>query len=342
MQKVPNETSPTVVVGVATYRRPALLKGLLPKLVAQADELGNTRVVVVDNDPEESARDVVSALASEGVRYLPEPRPGIAAARNRAIDDAAGADVIVFFDDDEEPTPTWLRSLVEAWQEWRCAAVAGPVISTFSGEVDPWVRACPTFRPPNRKTGSERGGAGSGNLLIDLAELDRHGLRFDEAFGITGGSDTMLTHTLVHLGGVIRWCNEAVAYEPVPENRATREWVLRRETRTGNGWSRVALTLTSSRSERLRTRIDLILRGLYRMLGGLLATPARNADGGYRTARQRRVRHRYRTWSDTRRARWCRGRVRTIALARLTATTVVAVTVPRSVRSFPLRTVRPL
>jgi succinoglycan biosynthesis protein ExoM len=111
-------------------------------------------------------------------------------------------------------------------------------------------------------------GAASGNLLLDLRELERLELRFDDRFGLTGGSDTMLTRTLIRRGGQIRWCDEAEAYEPVPPERATRRWALARRTRTGNAWSRVHLFLAESRSERARVRISLTALGVAQILRG--------------------------------------------------------------------------
>jgi succinoglycan biosynthesis protein ExoM len=269
---------PTVVVALATYRRPSLLDGLLSDLVEQARDLGpQTRIVVVDNDPEASAREVVGTFAARGVEYVVEPRPGIAAARNRALDEAGDAEALVFLDDDERPAPGWLSTLVAAWQEWQCTAVAGPVVSSFEGPVDRWVENCSTFRRRRLATGTVVRGAATNNLLLDLARLRALDLRFDDRFGLSGGSDTLLTHTMVKRGGEIRWCDDAVMLETVPVERATRRWALRRSFRTGNGWSRVKLALTESRTERVLARLRLVvgavlglLRAVVRGLGAVL------------------------------------------------------------------------
>ena len=177
-----------VVLAVATYRRAELLRDLLPLLVAEVDELEDeARVVVVDNDPDGSARAVVERLGSPSVDYYLEPRPGIAAARNRALEESAGAEALVFIDDDERPGEAWLQTLVAAWKEWRCAAVAGPVVSLFEGSVDPWVETCSTFRRPRRASGTIMAGAATSNLLLDVGQLSRLGLRFDDRFGGVSG-----------------------------------------------------------------------------------------------------------------------------------------------------------
>jgi glycosyltransferase involved in cell wall biosynthesis len=261
----------TVVVAVATFRRPELLDRLLPSVVEQVTALGpDHSVVVVDNDPDASARSTVASWPDRLVRYVHEPRPGIAAARNRALREAQHADAIAFIDDDEMPSPGWLEALVRTWQQYRCDAVAGPTVSVLEEPVPPWVRASPAFRRPARPTGSVRIGAASGNLLLDLDTLRREGLTFSDDYGLTGGSDTLLTRTLSRRGGVIRWCQEAEARETVPAGRADRDWVLRRNRRVGNAWSRIHLELADSRRERLTTRTSLLARGALRVVRGVV------------------------------------------------------------------------
>jgi glycosyltransferase involved in cell wall biosynthesis len=204
------------------------------------------------------------------VRYVHEPRPGIAAARNRALAEAGDAEVLVFVDDDELPTPSWLQQLIDHWMQWRCTAVAGPVIPRFEGgEPDPWVVGCGVFDRASRPTGTPVPGAATNNLLLHLPQLRKLDLGFDEEFGLSGGSDSMLTRTMVKKGAVIRWCDEAAVWDYVPAARTTRSWVLKRSLRTGNGWSRVALALSGSPRRQWSVRLDLTLRGLVRIARGL-------------------------------------------------------------------------
>jgi glycosyltransferase involved in cell wall biosynthesis len=266
---------PRVVVGLPTFRRPDGLRRILPPLIEQVRALSvaQARVVVVDNDPAGSAEPVVAALVgpSDPVRYVHEPRPGIAAARNAALDAAGDADALVFVDDDELPDPGWLHALVSTWVTWGCAAVSGPMTFVFEGPVDDWVRATGVFEWAARTTGSvSPGGGGSGNLLLDLRFLRAAGIRFDEDFGLSGGSDTMLMHTLRSKGGEVRWCQEAGVVEFVPPARTDRGWLLRRTVRTSNTWSRVQVLLARAAGRRLRVRFELTARGCYRVVRGSL------------------------------------------------------------------------
>ena len=261
-----------MVIAAATFRRPEALQRLLPEVVRQSDEYaGESFVLIVDNDPAAGATDQVRAWSSRGVRYVHEPHPGIAAARNRALAEGAAADLLVFIDDDGLPLDGWLQHLVDTWLRYRSAGVSGPVLARFEGgEPEPWVANSGVFDRTTRATGTLVGGAGSGNLLLQLSELRDRNLIFDEEFGLSGGSDTMLTHALIKDGGQIRWCDEAEIYDYNSADRLSRRWVLKRSFRTGNDWSRVALALTRSRLERWAESAELTARGLVIVARGLI------------------------------------------------------------------------
>lgn len=271
-----------VVVAVLTYRRNDQLARMLPVLVEQCERL-SARVVVVDNEPLGRAASVVEPWCGTRVAYVHEPRPGLAAARNRALDAAAGANVLVFLDDDETPGADWLLHLVRAWTAWGCTAVAGPVRWELAVRA-PWVSASTVFDRVRRPTGALLRGAATSNILLDLAAVDALGLRFDERFGLSGGEDTMFTHLLVRCGGTIRWIDEAEVVEPVPRSRATRRWVLRRTFRSGTTWSRMHVLLAGSAARRRTARVELVGRGLWRATGGTvgLVTGTVRADLGVR------------------------------------------------------------
>lgn len=273
-----------VVVAVLTYRRPEDLRDVLPVVAAQCAVLTGTgdrpaRVLVVDNDPAGTAAPVVAGLALAGVEVVHEPRPGIAAARNRALDeaDAAGDDVLVFLDDDERPSPGWLDLLVATWREQGCAAVVGPVVSRFPADLDPWVAAGGFFTRRRMPTGTAVTVAATNNLLLDLAAVRTSapgGLRFDERFGLSGGSDTLFTRALHAAGATMLWCDEAVVSDVVPVDRATRGWVLRRQLRSGNSWSRTELVLARKQRAQAAARARCAVRGAVRLGGGALQVGA--------------------------------------------------------------------
>lgn len=261
-----------VVVAVLTYRRPEDLAAVLPLLVRQAQMCADSvEVLVVDNDPDAGARRTVSAFPGP-VRYVHEPTPGIAAARNRALDAAGPADVLVFVDDDERPSERWLPLLLEHWKDSGATAVVGPVVSEYDGTMSDWVRAGEFFRRRRLPTGTAITVAATNNLLLDLAWVNRHRLRFDQQFGLAGGEDTLFTRRIISLGGSMEWNDEAIVLDRVPAERLSARWVLQRAFSSGNAWSRVALHLTRTPAEAWWTRIVLTGRGVPRLVVGLLRT----------------------------------------------------------------------
>jgi len=266
----------SVTVAILTFRRPADLDEALPRLVEQVRGAEGATLLVVDNDTVPSAQGVVDrhrAAAPGLVRYVHEPRPGIAAARNAALD-AAGTDLVVFVDDDERPSARWLVTLLEAFERFGGAGVVGPVVSELDGELDPWIVAGRFFERLRHPTGTRVTVAATNNLLLDLRLVDAWGARFDEEFGLSGGSDTVLTLTLAKHGGVLTWCDEAVVIDVVPRARATRGWVLRRAFRTGNSRSRAAVHVADGPFRAAAERLGWFVRGSVRCVAGSLRAGA--------------------------------------------------------------------
>ena len=104
---------------IITYLRPNSLKRLLAAIsVLEFRQVSppDIEVVIVDNDPEQSAQPTFSAVYSEfphRISYSVEPQRGIPFARNRSVLSAsADSDFFVFIDDDEVPAPLWLDTLL--------------------------------------------------------------------------------------------------------------------------------------------------------------------------------------------------------------------------------------
>lgn len=259
-----------IVVAIPTYKRPQGLTMTLPMVIEQArsaeafeDPAVEVSVLVVDNDAAASASTTVAGF--DGVRYAVEPTPGIASARNRALDEAAGADAVVFIDDDEHPQPEWLSSLLRTWSGSDATAVMGRVLSVFDVEPDPWIAAGDFFRRRSMTSGTEIEIAAAGNLLIDLNRLRQLGVRFDERLGTGGGEDTLLSLDIRHAGGRIIWCEESATIDRVPAERLTRQWLSSRFFHHGNTHVVVRLLAASTSASRLRVRAGATVGGITRV-----------------------------------------------------------------------------
>ncbi|MFD5277263.1 glycosyltransferase family 2 protein [Pseudarthrobacter sp. NPDC058362] len=292
----------SIVIAVLTYRRTEDLRMVLPRLAEQAHSVSDAaagtvrpQILVIDNDPAASGRSTVEAVAAAFkpglITYIHEPKPGIAAARNRALAQSAFADLLIFIDDDEMPYGRWLAHLVNLQRATGASAVVGPVISDYQDEPDAWITAGRFFERRRLATGTPLTVAATNNLLLSVPKVRELNLEFDERFGLSGGSDTLFTRQLVRRGGTMLWCDEATVVDRVPTMRLTRGWVLRRALRSGNSAARVSLELERTAGRRLAARSASLISGLIRLAGGagqmalgLLAGSTTHEARGFRTA----------------------------------------------------------
>jgi succinoglycan biosynthesis protein ExoM len=249
-----------VTIAIATYKRPSLLAELLDSIrLSPPPEGVVSRTVVVDNDAEGSARSVVEASGLASVTYVIEPRPGIAAVRNRGLDlTNDDEDAIVFVDDDERVHGDWQRRLVDGWRASGAQVVTGPVISVFAPGTPRWIVAGGFIQRDRHETGVSLPAAATNNTLMSLSFWRAAGRpRFDAAFSESGGSDTDFFMRLVEAGGSISWVDDAVVEEDVPAARARFSWIWRRAVRGGNVQARIDLRTTTR--ARLAWRLAMTL-----------------------------------------------------------------------------------
>lgn len=220
-----------VVVTIATYQRPDMLAQLLKSL--QTEMNVSLRIVVVDNDPAGSARNVIQQFGN--VEYVHEKKPGIVAARNAGLGHVRDEDYVVFVDDDEWVCDRWLKRLLDTAYDYSADAVVGPVLPVFPEGAPKWATEGYYFRRRRFATGKTLSVAPTNNTLLRVDAMRRLSVpKFDERFSETGGSDTEFFLRIAATGAKIVWCDEALAWEHVPRGRMTRKWVVRRQIRLGN------------------------------------------------------------------------------------------------------------
>lgn len=260
-----------VTVGVLTFHRPEHIGAAIRAIGEQIDELRDpgvaVEILVVDNDPAGSAQTVCTEVGRSDTRYVIEPRPGIAAGRNRVLTECADRDLILFMDDDGRPGTRWLARMIACWRAYsRPAGVAGWVATEYVGAPDPWLLAGGFFDRRKRRTGELVPAAACGNLLLDLRVLRRHNLRFPDDTALTGGEDTTLTSRLVAAGEKIVFCAEAEVLDLVAVERLTRGWVLQRALSHGNTNGHLDVELSSL--PRPVARLTVIGGGMARTATG--------------------------------------------------------------------------
>lgn len=262
---------PLLTIAVLTYQRPErLLRAVreFPAQIYDCEDLAKVDVLIVDNDPAASARSTIEGLQAPWIRYVHEPTPGIAAARNRALSECSNSMLLAFMDDDEVPRDGWLRSLLTTWASSGADAVSGRLVSVFGENIDPWILAGGFFRRAIHETGTPVAMAATNNLLLNLDSVRPKGLRFDESLGMAGGEDSLFTSLLVSNGGTIVFCKESVVEDEVDTERTTRQWVCRRAYSHGHAHVMTRLRLTEGPLSRLRVRVASSIGGLGRILVG--------------------------------------------------------------------------
>ncbi len=238
---------PDVCVCIATRRRNELLRRLLRTVAAQ-ETGGRFRVsaVVVENDTAGRAAPVVDAVREETglpIAYALQPVKNIALTRNAALALADG-DFAAMIDDDEYAPPGWLLRLHAALDGGGADIAVGPLIPEFAPSTPRWVARTRFHEQARPRRGSTTGYPGStSNCLLSLSAVRRAGLRFDPAFGITGGEDSDFFQRATRLGLRFRWVEDAPVRERVPADRCTLRYMSREAFSTGLGYMRLRLRL---------------------------------------------------------------------------------------------------
>jgi succinoglycan biosynthesis protein ExoM len=222
-----------ISVLVASMGRPSLA-ATLAALAGVRIPPGETLEVIVADDSADGrvARTLADRPPPLPVTVVPVGAGNVAVARNACLEAARG-DWLVFVDDDETVETDWLEGHLSAARDFAADAVFGPVRPVYpEGTPDWFVAADPLFQDWRwQENGRAVAHGRTGNTLIRRSALG--GLRFDPAFGPTGGEDHDFFLRFHAAGNRMVVTDRARARETVPPARATAGYALRRALRTG-------------------------------------------------------------------------------------------------------------
>ena len=245
-----------IVIAVPTYKRPVALAKLLAALEKLETE-DRLIVVVADNDRETHAGYDLCRSLCANYRWPLDPviadERGLAQVRNALVARALsypGASAVVMIDDDEWPSPAWLRELLRVQGETGADIVEGSIV--FEGGNLP-AAGFDGVSDMRRPTGPLAMLEGAGNILITRVCLERLDAPwFDPAFALSGGEDREFFERVKASGGRFAWADDGLAYAAVPERRQSLVWLLRRAYGIGNAEMRIFLKYYTGREARLR------------------------------------------------------------------------------------------
>lgn len=237
-----SRTSIEAVICIPTFRRPAGVTKTLQSLLAQKGDI-DFAIVVVENDADkpvgaEAARAVLEGFDGPSL-VLVEPRQGNCHAINRAFTEARdsfpSARYLLMIDDDEIATPDWLALMVATAEKTGADIVGGPVIRQFDVPVSAAVSLHSLYGFIGGATREVPVIHGTGNCLIRREVFTRlSDPLFDITFNFLGGGDMDFFARCRTAGCRFWWCEEAVIYETVAEERTSARWLMRRSVRTGS------------------------------------------------------------------------------------------------------------
>jgi glycosyltransferase involved in cell wall biosynthesis len=251
-----------VTVCALTYRRPDGLERLLDGLVSQefTGRPPSVEFLIVDNDPDASARSICERWRNrlgDALIYEHEPRPGIAVARNRALDSVGRhTEWIAFIDDDEVPAPDWLESLLRGQSAFDADVVSGLVVPHFAAPPPRWVRRGRFFDMVRRRTGTRLPQSQTNNVMFRAVIVRELGVRFEER--LTYGEDTVFFRLVANAGYRIVRVNEARVAEWIAEERLSESWLTERRYRSGALHGTIYRDFTLRRRERALLAVKLV------------------------------------------------------------------------------------
>lgn len=223
---------------VPTFRRPARLRLLLEGLAGQR-AAPPWDLVVVDNDPEGSARPVVTSVALDvPTLALHEHRIGSSHARNTGIVAARGR-VTAMIDDDVVPEPWWLARLTAPLLDGRCELAGGRVVLDPAVPRPRWLDEAVVGQYLTAfDLGAEPRTLRSDEYVVTASAaaataLLRAGGGFDIRLGPRGrtqlvADDVQLVRSLRAQGARARWVPDAVVVHELPPTRLRMGWMLER------------------------------------------------------------------------------------------------------------------
>ncbi|MBX3428699.1 MAG: glycosyltransferase family 2 protein [Hyphomonadaceae bacterium] len=227
----------TVSVLIPTFRRPDSLVRAVRSVFAQRGVAG-IEVIAVDNSPEGSALAAFRAIEAEApvtFRWVHEPKPGVAQARNAAVKLAKG-EFVAWLDDDEEASPDWLACLIAVRRATGAQSVFGPVRARADRDARnaEFYERLYTRAGPANDTGIAHA-YGIGNSLQPRSMFEEEDATFDTRADQRGGEDDALFASWAEAGATFAWAAGASVVEHLGAERTHLAHGLKRAFAYGQG-----------------------------------------------------------------------------------------------------------
>ena len=235
----------SIAVCICTRQRPIMLGKCLEKMLSL--EIANKchiEILVIENDNKPLSMKIVNSYNSMSdmqIHYFLENNIGIAAARNRSVEEALKleAEWIAFIDDDAYPEKKWLEEYVICIHSHAADVYDGRYVLEYPKSTPDYLQ----IQPHVGIEAEQLKFASTGNVLFHRKLVASNGLklRFNTEFNFCGGEDYELFRRASSYGITIRRSTKAIVYETVADSRATLTWNLARRFHHGQVNSIVSL-----------------------------------------------------------------------------------------------------
>lgn len=263
----------TIDVCICTFRRPSIADTIRSIAAQQLPRHLRLRVIIADNDSSPARREEIEAICRScniDHLYVHAPQQNISRARNACLAHASSG-WIAFIDDDEIAARDWIVRLIEMRSDRHC--VFGVSRARYDqASTSRWMVEG-DFHSHSLGPREAAHNGSTCNVLIDRNFVAKHGLQFREELGRIGGEDTMFFHDMRDRGAAFAFAPEAIVHEPVPANRATLGWLLRRRYRSGQIHF---LVLRRTGHGRAAIAASALLRVAYCAAGALISPGMRS------------------------------------------------------------------
>jgi len=232
-----------VSIILPTFRRPRGLRNALESLRVQNSGDKPLELVVADNDPVGSAKLYVHEFAAKcdfPVIYVHAASPGVANARNKALEVARGR-YLAFLDDDQLASYNWLSGLLHVMENHNAGLAFCPTYAQSGVDINFKAQCLEFFTRDIQKhtDGPVDEFFGCGNSLVDLKKCILPSPPFAPHTNETGGEDDLLFSYLKSQGVTIAWTQKTFVNENVEDWRMSHQYIRTRSFAYGQGPSRI-------------------------------------------------------------------------------------------------------
>lgn len=255
MTKSKEDSLLAVTIAISTFNRAKILQNTLLKLSELKCGTTQVKVIVVDNNSNDSTRQICSSFENKlPLEYIFEKRPGKNRALNTIIETADLGDIVIFTDDDVAPPTDWIAHVANSTKAFPETKVfGGPVHLIWPKEVPTWCKSLEKVIYAQHDYGDANVPYSPGhypigpNFWVRTEIFTVHGQRYDTSIGPIPnnrkramGSETTFLKTLAEKGFTIQYIAGCSVGHYVTEEQLKPSYIRRRAKTYGRFKARVS------------------------------------------------------------------------------------------------------